>query len=388
MADLEIHAYNVGFGDAILVRVPRDTPTADSAFWTILIDGGNAFAKAGGDDGVLVDAMERIHDKTGGSLDLYIMTHEHLDHVQGPLLLKKRKEKTFTAKRVWMTSSSAPGYYQAHPEAEKKHLQTKNLLDIIERQKALLPMSDQSDLSLLLALNNHRSTQDCVDHIRDDMRDAEDGVDYIHAEVKKRTIGKSHGIRDVTIEVWAPEEDTSCYYGPIRPLTMAAAPGQSAATLEPAHPTPPAGVAMADFYRLVKSRDAGFFGNALMIDKAGNNSSIVFLLTWKGRRLLFAADAEERSWQHMRGRVALSKVDFLKISHHGSRNGTPDDLLDHLLGPPGSAPRTKTLVSTAEGQYGGVPDDGLLSALKQRSELHDTRDVPLGEALTLTITPL
>ncbi|MEZ5936492.1 MAG: hypothetical protein R3F54_32270 [Alphaproteobacteria bacterium] len=227
-----------------------------------------------------------------------------------------------------------------------------------------------------------------MNHIRKHVGTSSREVRYIHADVRPRWTTRHHGIPEAEIEVWAPEEDTSVYYGRFRPLTMAPDAGAGNGPVRPADPTPPPGVGMADFYRLVKSRDSGYFGNALMIDKAGNNSSIVFLLKWKGRRLLFAADAEERSWQHIRRRVELSKVDFLKVSHHGSRNGTPHDLLDDLLGQPGTGPHSKALVSTAEGQYQGVPDDRLLSDLRNRSEFYDTRDVPGGEALTLTFPPL
>lgn len=385
MDELEIHAYKVGFGDAILVQVPRTDPPPDRKFWTILIDGGNAYNKEGGDDLVLLNAMERIHEKTGGVLDLYITTHEHMDHVQGPLLLNDRKNKTFRAERVWMTASARPGYYDSHPDARKKKRLADEVLEAIETQKPLLTATDRSQLDMVLALNNPRRTADCITHIREEIPRGSRKPRYIHADLKPRYIKTSHGIADIEIEVWAPEEDTSHYYGRVRPLTMATAVGPGGGPVEPADPKPPSGVAMADFYRLVRSRESGFFGNALMIDKAGNNSSIVFLLTWKGRRLLFAADAEERSWHQIRQRVEVDKVDFLKISHHGSRNGTPDDLLDTLLQGPGAGPLTKALVSTIEGQYPGVPDATLMSEINERCEVYDTRHASPGEAVTVTI---
>ncbi len=387
MSDLEIHAYNVGFGDAILVRIPRELPEPDRPFWTILIDGGNAYNKEGGDDTILLKVMERIHEKTGGVVDLYIMTHEHMDHVQGPLLLEQKSEKRIRAERVWMTASARPDYYDDYPDAKKKLQLAEDVMKVIEAQKPLLSMANQSYLDTVLALNNPRRTKDCVTHIRDDISKAPDKVKYIHAKSRPRYRRSSHGIKDIEIEVWAPEEDTSVYYGRYRPLTMAAGVGAGSAPLKQANPTPPPGVAMADFYRLVKSRESGFVGNALMIDKAGNNSSIVFLLKWKGRRLLFAADAEERSWQHIHENIDLERVDFLKVSHHGSRNGTPRDLLDVLLGPAGTSSKAKALVSTADDQYPGVPDDALMAELKNRCELYDTRDVDSGEAVTVTISP-
>jgi hypothetical protein len=367
------------------VRIPAEQPDAEKPFWTILIDGGNALNKQGGDDHVLLQAMRGIRDATGGRVDLYIMTHEHMDHVQGPLLLHGEDGKDIRAERVWMTASAQPSYYDSHPDAARKPQLAREVPRLIDRQKLPLAAEDLSHIDFVLALNSPRETGRCVTYIAEQVPSLSRRLRYVHADRMPRWTKRQHGVPGVEIEVWAPEEDTSVYYGRFRPLTLAPDAGAGGGPARRVDPTPPPGVGMADFYRLVGSRDSGLVGNALMIDKAGNNSSIVFLLTWKGRRLLFAADAEERSWQHIRRRVALSKVDFLKVSHHGSRNGTPPDLLDDLLGPPGSAALTRTLVSTAAGQYPGVPDDGLLADLRHRSELHDTRDVPGGEALILMI---
>jgi hypothetical protein len=43
-------------------------------------------------------------------------------------------------------------------------------------------------------------------------------------------------------------------------------------------PKPPPGVDVGAFYNLVRSRQGGFIDNILAIDKAENNSSIVFCL--------------------------------------------------------------------------------------------------------------
>ena len=47
-------------------------------------------------------------------------------------------------------------------------------------------------------------------------------------------------------------------------------------------PKPPAGVDAGAFYRLVESRRDGLVDNLLAIDKAKNNSGIVFCLEWRG----------------------------------------------------------------------------------------------------------
>jgi beta-lactamase superfamily II metal-dependent hydrolase len=56
---------------------------------------------------------------------------------------------------------------------------------------------------------------------------------------------------------------------------------------------------------------------------------IVFCLEWHGNKLLFTGDAEELSWETLYQKDVLKEVDFLKISHHGSENGTsPDEILE------------------------------------------------------------
>ncbi len=87
--------------------------------------------------------------------------------------------------------------------------------------------------------------------------------------------------------------------------------------------TPPAGVAAGDFFDLVTFRATGMSANLRTIDKAANNSSVAIELEWRGWRLLFPGDAEEKSWEIMDRENQIKPVHFLKISHHGSKNGSP-----------------------------------------------------------------
>jgi beta-lactamase superfamily II metal-dependent hydrolase len=127
------------------------------------------------------------------------------------------------------------------------------------------------------------------------------------------------------------------------------------------------------------------FDNLLSIDQAANDTSIVFLLKWRGWRLLFPGDAEERSWREMGKRGLLSSVHFLKVGHHGSHNGTPGSpLLDTLLPlQPDAGRARKALVSTHEGTYNNVPDGRTLEELSRRCEV-----VRIGEAGDALFTDL
>jgi len=98
------------------------------------------------------------------------------------------------------------------------------------------------------------------------------------------------------------------------------------------YPKPPAGVDAGAFFNLVEKRSSGYMDNILAIDKAANNTSVVFCLEWRGWKLLFAGDAELRSWKTMEKEGVLKAVHFFKVSHHGSHTGLPPDkILDTIL---------------------------------------------------------
>ena len=119
----------------------------------------------------------------------------------------------------------------------------------------------------------------------------------------------------------------------------------------------------------------------LTIDAANNNSSIVFCLEWRGWKLLFPGDAEERSWKTMNKYNLLEPVHFLKVGHHGSKTATPHaDLLEKVLPeePHDDRPRSAA-VSTCYDSYPGVPDDETLTGIGQRCDLHSVLDAPLDD---------
>ena len=368
MEDLRIRIYNVEFGDAIFLSIPE----ADGRTVRVLIDFGNALLK-GGDDAALLAVAEDLERELGGQpLDLYIMTHEHMDHVQGPLLASTRFR--LSALNVWMTASSEPDYYTSgkFPEAKKKRLAAMaayaGIAAFADRTAAPEPVQ------AVLAINNPRASRDCVDFIAGLGRTP---PLYLH---RTASVEGRHPFVETAVRVLAPEQDTSVYYGRLQPATMALAPdGWAAATARDAGLVPPAGVAAGDFFDLVAFRANGMAANLRTIDKAANNSSVVIELEWRGWRLLFPGDAEEKSWEIMDRLGLLQPVHFLKVSHHGSKNGSPMQQIDTLM--PAVSPdgkRRVCVVSTAVGAYPGVPDDATLELLAARSELHDTRDVPAG----------
>jgi beta-lactamase superfamily II metal-dependent hydrolase len=86
-------------------------------------------------------------------------------------------------------------------------------------------------------------------------------------------------------------------------------------------------------------------------------------------------------------RSALKPVDFLKVAHHGSHNGTPLDLLDRLL-PVNRRAHAQVLVSTKKNVYGTknpVPDESLLKELERRCCKLVSTDGVTGMSVELSI---
>jgi len=367
---LRVRLYNIRFGDAVLVTFPDNGTTRN-----ILIDVGNVLSGKGGDDSVFKPVVEAIKAELGGNpLDLYVMTHEHMDHIQGLPYAKEKAQIELDVDFAWITASAAPDYYDTHPNAKKKKLEA---VAAYEQIAAYLQAAPDKKLEGLMLNNNPRSTADCVSYLRG----LPGKTTFVYRGVP---LDGTHPFEEAKLSVWGPEEDTSSYYRSLQPVAL----GVTAATAEgdggPGEdakptivtPSPPAGVDVGAFYNLVESRRTGLHDNMLAIDKAANNTSIVFMLEWRGWKLLFPGDAEQESWRMMDEQNVLEPVHLLKIAHHGSWNGTPQGaILDKILPPVAPDARKRyAVVSTCLDTYSGVPDSTTLTTLGARAELHSTLD--------------
>ena len=387
---LVVRMYNIHFGDAILVTVPDKNPaTGRTTTRRILIDVGNAPKVAGtgegGDDAVFKGVMADILDQLDGEpLDLYVLTHEHLDHAQGLFFASTELPELDLANRlkvrhVWLTASAHPDYYDPvkgkFPDAVKKKLEVDTMYRRVAALMAAQPTATTKDLVKLLANNDPTKTTQCVEFLRQ-LNPSK--TQYLFRGARLRG---THNFQEARLSIWAPEEDTSTYYGRFLPLDAGAVPRPTAAAnnrrMPPsADPLPPPGVDVGAFLGLLQARRGGAVDNLLEIDKASNNTSIVFALEWRGWRLVFSGDAEIRSWKTMNQKGVLKPVHFLKVSHHGSHNGTPaDDIFDAILpaNPPDARPR-HAVISTWEDTYPGIPDPPTSSRLAERATVHSTLD--------------
>lgn len=370
MADLVVRAYNVGFGDAIHVEVPDRDPSGTEVVRHLVVDVGNVLSGPGSDDALFLPVVEDIARRTGGRADLYVLSHEHLDHAQG-LLSASLRGVDLVADHVWLPGSAAPDYYETHPAARRRRLAALEQIESIRSLLAEAPKRETPQMRHLLANNDASRTRDCVDHLRGL---SARGATYVWRG-RELVAGVDHPFHEARLELWAPEEDTSIYYGRFQPL----APG-----LARRRPKAPAGVDAHAFGRLVRSWSEGVGDNMLAIDKAANDSSVVFTLEWRGWRLLFPGDAEQRSWRTMDREQTIRPVDFLKVGHHGSHNATPpDEILERLVPKDRDDGRRRVaLVSTQDDVYNAVPHPPTLNRIRARvNEFVTTQDVVPGSAV-------
>jgi beta-lactamase superfamily II metal-dependent hydrolase len=385
MASLTVRVYDVRFGDAVLITI-SEPAAGHTVRRNILIDFGNALATQGqgGSDVVFEPVIDDILGRLAGEpLDLYVMTHEHLDHVQGLFYSFVNLKKSLKARQVWLTGSADPDYYTSHPDARKLRIAA---LYAYQLTRARLGAARSPFVDVLLANNDTSTTKKCVDYLRDKVTDPAN----VHYVDRTTDLGGFQPAVTARLSLWAPEEDTADYYGRFEALASGLRigddqifdfddlDGTAAADIE--LPEPPRGVDAGAFYNLMDIRHANSSSSLLSIDKASNNTSIVLLLEWHGWKLLFTGDAERRSWRTMDKLDLVQPVDFLKVSHHGSDTGMPpDDILDKLLPMPGPAKRRRGAVSTYPDTYPGVPDPKTLKDLGKRIDVRSTRDLAPGK---------
>jgi beta-lactamase superfamily II metal-dependent hydrolase len=370
VSQLTITAYNVRFGDAILITIPDRSPDGE-VVRHILIDFGNVLTDTGEKDQIFHAVASNILKRLDGrTLDLYIMTHEHMDHVGG-LPHARNLGLDIPVDYAWLTASARLGYYGRFPEAKKR-------LDLCYRQYEQIHLAVKAQGLLAAAPirafleNNHsNSTSVCVDYLRNI---AAKKASYVHRTFRLIP-GRHHPFNEARLSIWAPELDTTLYYRRMKPLVPSK--GNAAAP----RLRPPPGVDPNGFRKLILFLEHGIGDNILAIDQAANNTSLVFALEWRGWRLLFLGDAELKSWLTMSRHRQLKPVHFVKVSHHASQNGTPpDQILERILPlePRDDRPRS-ALISTWPDTYSGVPDELTIRRLQSRVDgVYSTSSKPAG----------
>lgn len=372
---IRIRMYQLGFGDCYLVSIPDGEKTRH-----LCVDFGNVAGK-GGRNAPFQRIAQDIEKETNGHLDVAVMTHEHMDHMEG-YYHQRSIFNRMSVDWVWMSAPSHPDYYEKYPDAAPvKRLQAQTDEFYRHATRKRLPLAPSFDT----LVRNNLSNVDRVNYLRELPKK---GVLYLRRGNSVR--GKP--FRHVKCRVMAPERDMSVYYGRrgMQQLNHMTNSLKAAGTAEDKRwefphvkrSVRPPQLSDSDWRKLRGRIMRGAVEGIRTIDKARNNTSLVFQLEVGSRTLLFPGDAELRSWSHLveKNQRWLKPVDFMKVSHHGSHNGTPLELLDTLL-PRSRQSQAKIMVSTQSNVYGTknpVPDASLLKELATRGQLisSDETDQP------------
>jgi beta-lactamase superfamily II metal-dependent hydrolase len=383
---LLIRMFNVGLGDFIYCRIPGAHENGGD--FHIVIDCGTLSGERYLRDAVPLLKTELPEENGKRRLDLLIVTHKHKDHMAGfglPLW------DDVAIKALWMSAAMKPGNPQAQ-RASKLH----ELAGEALTQAATLNLGPEFDaLFGAYAADNDTAVQNLTKNLPN-----ANGIEpvYVHA-------GQSTGddltlpLNGATFHILGPEEDIDQWYlgkpegSSLSKLVQLADAGKVESFISAPRRLEalPGNVAPIDFRnlqsRMLSSALAFSEGDGALV----NNTSVVLLIEWNGKRLLFVGDAEwqpkfkegkgNSSWNTIwnRQRALIDKpVDFLKVGHHGSINATPwseglerapdisyepADILNAIL-PSGS--KAQAAVSTERGRYKTIPEAKLLADLGGR----------------------
>jgi len=385
MSSLRVRLYDGRYGAAALISLPDRRAGGAEEMRQVLVDGGAAPGAGASGAGPIVEDVLAV--LAGRPLDLHVTTNEHLDRVQG-LCRAERLGKGVPVEYAWLPAFAAPDYERAHPEARRRRAAAAEAWKAIDQFVGAAPEPPAAGLRALLENNDPGESAACVAWLRS------------HARVRTSYVARgadlagTHPFAEAVFRIWGPEEDCAPCPGALQPMALArlgatAGAGPGADKQPPRDPLPPPGVDAGAFYNLVQHRRDGLEDNLLGIDRAANDASVVFSIDWRGWRLLFGGDAEERSWRAMAAGGALAPVHFLTLRGHGAGRGAPPELLDRVLPVPApdARPRWAGLsVPSARGDRAGegagapeaAADAALRAALAPRCTVRTTAETPAG----------
>jgi beta-lactamase superfamily II metal-dependent hydrolase len=396
---LLVRAYNVGFGDCIYVRIP-----SSKGGFHILIDCGTL-----GNVSILRSALDHLKSELPSSdvpgkkrLDLIVATHRHADHIKG---FETKSFEDIEVRNIWVSAGMDPNHPQSEKTRKLRNLAESSMRRMVDSGK---PLSGQVAMLASFFSASNQAAETLITKNLPEQNKIK--PKFVHSRMTREQLKLVNLPPKTSIEVLGPEKDIDGYYlgkdteAMLNGLNYKLSAGKSS----PASPVAigkaiaegqgPKNISTGDFEKLKARMGSNGLEFARNESAIQNNLSVVLLITWRKRRLLFVGDAEwngeykegkqNGSWNVMWERYYNDRlsipIDFLKVGHHGSRNSTPwiedpiqrkesqsnlgiGSLLDTLLPKPKvRSPSASAIVSTQRSREPTIPDGPLLVELGKR----------------------
>lgn len=413
---VRVRMYQVGFGDCFLVSVEYDTPLPDGRDARhILIDYGTSHSpREGMARGRMGDVAALIEQHTGGELDVLVVTHRHRDHLRGfevdagaaimRRLAPKLVLRSWTEDPELSATANGPGLAADDTAGDtppsglsRASVRYAALLaqaqEHVARLATLVGLDDEVRAAAEEQLKNAEAVA-LLDELSRDGRGR-----YLHSGMESGIAEVVPGLAATVLgpptvdqdpRVAAQREDDPEYWLTALGASLRVV-GSAADAEAPAPIAHGPGPVRWLIDRLANQRSHSAARLVRDLDDALNNTSVILLLEVGGLSLLFPGDAQIENWRHTLDRLAgdaglrerLATIDLYKVGHHGSRNATPRTLHALWKTRPADRPRLTAVMSTRRDVHGkndnAVPQEHLVTALREVADLHSTDDLVDGE---------
>lgn len=413
-----VRMYRVGFGDFFLLTVP-----AGNSPQYILIDCGVTKGTTGkGDIGTIKAAVAHMAEETGSKLALIIMTHRHMDHIIG-FSRCADQFKQFKVGAIWMP------YWETEYDNEIQKFQDDLTSLALDMQSHLaLAASDTPHRSEMLAMLENATgnvlglTGTGGGSNAASLALLKSGLGVkptYYYKGQRAEVPKELAAAGLTAEILGPPPkeatafmrltnlrkgvgqylqaaagggDSKRFQPFAKPWEGAATDYRTSAFREWAPRTSNVRRSSKDYYNKPLEKAVGdaqpevLLTAVKQLDSFLNNQSLVVLFTFRGKKLLFAGDAQAGNWEYWlyggekptttpaenlgeEGTRVLGNLDFYKVGHHGSTNATPIAAVEAMNA--GFA----AMCSTEAGSFGSVannsevPREPLMAALGRKCAL-------------------